>query len=43
MPRIAKKVGARLVEINLEDTPMSELYDVRLRGPASEMLARMWG
>ena len=42
-PRIAKRVGATLVEINLEDTAMSDIYDVKLRGPASEMLATMQG
>ena len=33
--------GAVSVEINLEDTPVSHLYQHRLRGTASEMLARM--
>jgi NAD-dependent deacetylase len=41
MPAFAKKAGARLVEINLEDTPMSDLYDTKLRGPASEILAEI--
>jgi NAD-dependent deacetylase len=41
MPLEAKKAGAVLVEINPEDTPLSEAFDIRLRGPASAMLARM--
>lgn len=38
LPRLAKRAGATLLELNLEDTPLSHLYDWRLRGPASEML-----
>ena len=41
MPLIAKAAGATLVEINLEDTPLSEAFDHRLRGTATEMLAAM--
>ena len=41
MPLVAKSAGATLVEINPEDTPMSEHFDVHLRGPATEMLARI--
>jgi NAD-dependent deacetylase len=41
LPRIAVARGATTVEINLEDTPVSHLYAHRLRGKASEMLARM--
>ena len=41
LPRIAMQRGATTVEINLEDTPVSELYQHRLRGTASEMLASM--
>lgn len=43
LPRIAVRSGATSVEINLEDTPVSSLYQHRLRGPASEMLAAMRG
>ncbi len=39
LPLIAKRAGATLVEINPEDTPMSEHYHRHLRGPATEMLA----
>ena len=41
LPRIAMQRGATTVEINLDDTPVSELYQHRLRGTASEMLASM--
>jgi NAD-dependent deacetylase len=41
LPRIAMKSGATTVEINLEDTPVSALYQHRLRGKASEILASL--
>jgi NAD-dependent deacetylase len=41
LPRIAVEAGATSVEINLEDTPVSDLFQHRLRGPASEWLAVM--
>lgn len=40
-PVEAKLKGATLVEINPEETAMSEIYDVCLRGSASDMLASM--
>lgn len=43
MPRLAAERGAVTVEINPEETPMSYLYQHHLRGPASEMLARLRG
>jgi NAD-dependent deacetylase len=41
LPRIAARRGAVTVEINLEDTPMTPLYEHCLRGKASEVLAEM--
>lgn len=41
LPLIARRSGATLVEINLEDTPMSSAYDVCLRGTASAVLAEL--
>jgi len=41
LPEYAKQSGALLVEVNIERTEMSELYDQRLAGSASEMLARL--
>ena len=39
MPLIARRAGARLVEVNPEDTPMSSIYEVRMRSSATEALA----
>jgi len=41
LPRIAVQAGAVSIEINLEDTPVSDLYQHRLRGKASEVLKSM--
>ena len=41
LPRIAIARGATTVEVNLEDTPVSRLYQHRLRGKASEILAEL--
>lgn len=41
MPMIAKRAGATLVEINPEDTPMSDVYDHRLRSLATDALATL--
>lgn len=41
LPRIAVQRGAVTVEINLEDTPLSHLYQHRLRGKASDVLAEL--
>jgi NAD-dependent deacetylase len=38
MPIAAKRAGATLVEVNLEDTPMSSEYDVRIRKTATAAL-----
>jgi len=42
MPLIAMRAGARLVEINPEDTPMSSIYEIRLRTTATEGLAQLY-
>jgi NAD-dependent deacetylase len=41
MPLIAMRAGARLVEINPEDTPISSIYETCLRTTASEGLAQL--
>ncbi len=41
LPRVAVGRGAMTVEINLEDTAMSSLYQHRLRGTASDILAEL--
>lgn len=43
LPRIAVAAGAVSVEINLEDTPVSHLYQHHLRASASEALAVLSG
>ncbi|MGD1995395.1 MAG: NAD-dependent deacylase [Anaerolineae bacterium] len=42
LPLVALRNGARLVEINLRDTPLTYLADEVLRGPAGEVLPRWW-
>jgi NAD-dependent deacetylase len=42
-PLLARQTGAKLVEINLEETPLSSAYDLCLRGSASAMLAKLFG
>jgi len=39
LPLEARSRGARLIEINPEETRLSKLYDRSLRGPASTMLS----
>lgn len=41
MPLIAMRAGARLVEINPEDTPMSAIYEVCMRTTATEALTTL--
>jgi NAD-dependent deacetylase len=38
LPQIARRRGARIVEVNVEETPLSAHADAALRGPAGEML-----
>jgi NAD-dependent deacetylase len=37
----AKQAGAKVIEINTEDTPYSGMADCALRGPAGELLPRL--
>jgi NAD-dependent deacetylase len=43
LPRIAVANGAASIEVNPGDTMVSHLYDLRLRGKASDMLREMAG
>jgi len=43
LPEIARSSGAYLVEINVEETPLSPLADEVLRGPAAEVLPDLLG
>jgi NAD-dependent deacetylase len=38
---LAKDAGAKIIEINIEDTPATELANVALRGPSGEILPRL--
>ena len=42
LPLVARRNGARLVEINPQETPLSEYADVVFREPAGEALPRWW-
>jgi NAD-dependent deacetylase len=35
---LAKSSGARVVEVNIAETPVSSMVDASLRGPAAEIL-----
>ncbi len=41
LPAAAKRAGAFLVEVNPEETPLSNICDVTLRGAAGEVLPRL--
>lgn len=41
LPVLARDAGARVIEINVEETPVSAHADVVLRGPASAGVARL--
>ena len=38
LPEVARRAGAFLVEVNPEETPLTEYCDASLRGPAGELL-----
>jgi NAD-dependent deacetylase len=42
LPLLGKTAGARLIEINVEDTPLTPFVDEKLRGPATKQLAAWW-
>ena len=42
LPLLAKRNGARLIEINPDETPLSAYADEVLRGPAAVELPRWW-
>jgi NAD-dependent deacetylase len=37
----AKQGGAKVIEINTDDTPFTSLVDCSLRGPAGELLPQL--
>ena len=42
LPLVALRNGARLVEVNPEETPLSEHAHEILRGPAAQVLPEWW-
>ena len=42
LPLVALRNGARLVEVNPEETPLSEHAHEILRGPAAQVLPGWW-
>lgn len=42
LPRRAAERGVPCVEVNIEDTAISHLFDIHLRGPATETMTRLW-
>jgi NAD-dependent deacetylase len=38
LPLLARQFGARIIEINPERSPLAEVADVHLQGPAGEVL-----
>jgi NAD-dependent deacetylase len=42
LPQIARQAGARIVEVNVEDTPLTGAADAVLRGTAAEVLPLIW-
>jgi NAD-dependent deacetylase len=40
---LAKQAGARIIQVNLEPTPYSDIVDCALEGPAGELLPRLIG
>ncbi len=38
---IAQRAGAKVVEINIEETPLSERVDAVLEGPSAELLPKL--
>ena len=41
-PRVAKSAGATVVEVNVENTPISNCSDYTLLGKASDVLPELW-
>ena len=41
LPEVARRGGARVVEVNIEDTPLTPYADVVVRGPSGRILAEL--
>lgn len=42
LPQMARRRGARMVEVNVQDTPLTAAADAVLRGSAGEVLPAIW-
>ena len=42
LPRFALDGGGLAIEVNPEETPVSGLYNIHMRGGAGDMLSRLW-
>jgi NAD-dependent deacetylase len=42
LPEIARRRGARIVEVNVEETALTAAADAVLRGTAGAVLPRLW-
>jgi len=42
LPLIALRSGARLIEINMEETPITNYADISIRGKSGEVLPEIW-
>jgi NAD-dependent deacetylase len=42
LPIITKRAGAKLIEINIDDTPLTQIADVSLKGKSGEILSLVW-
>lgn len=41
LPRLARRAGARVIEVNAEPTPLSAMIDVSFLGPAGKLLPQL--
>jgi len=41
MPMVIKRRGGKVIEINPDDTPISDIADIKLSGPSGEILPRI--
>jgi NAD-dependent deacetylase len=41
LPAVAAEAGATVIEVNVEDTPLTAQADIALRGPSGVVLPRL--
>lgn len=42
LPLLAKQVGAKIIEINTQRTPLTSLADLLILGTAATVMQRIW-